>query len=676
MTPEPHLELAEVVYDGGLQNGWQDWGWAPHELQPGGPAAVHFDEYGGWTLAKPSRTGEVGGVVFNVREPVGEGEFLEVYLLSQSSETLPKIKVGPDDRTEIGGGWAQVFLPMSRLDPNAVPFDRIVLHAFRPLQAPAVLVDKIALTKAGPRAPSASALDAGNLPTVTMHVDCRARSTPISPLIYGIAMDDSKQQAQWATGATVRRWGGNLSTTYNWEIGAWNTGNDWYFENHDAPSYAKFFDDNANHGVVAALTVPISGWVAKDKTSVSFPVGTFGPQDATDPWRAEAGNGKRKGGGLVAPGPPDRAYVAVDPDFVKRWVEAIRAEDTRRGKRSVAMYILDNEPMLWNATHRDLHPDPLSYDELLRRTIEYATAIRNADPGAVIAGPAEWGWTNYLYSAKDMANGGPALRPDRRAHGDVPLIAYYLKTLAEHDRATGVRLLDVLDLHGYPYADKVSGEGADAQTAALRIRTTRMLWDPTYVDESWVKEPVNLLPRMHEWVDKNYPGTGLSIGEWNFGGERQMSGALAIAEALGRYAQFGLASAYYWTCPPENTPGLWAFRAYRNYDGRGSHFLDWYTASSVTGTHDQSLFASRDASGTHMVVTVLNFAPNDDVAASIDVSSCGKVDSMTSYTYDGGPSGFASHPTVVPTTPVPVVLPRYSITVLEMRFAAATALVK
>src|SRR5258708_15983089 len=101
-----------------------------------------------------------------------------------------------------------------------------------------------------------------------------------------------------------------------------------------------------------------------------------------------------------------------------------------------------------------------------------------------------------MYSAKDMANGGTSVKPDRRAHGDLPVVAYYLKALAEHEKKTGVRVLDVLDLHGYPYAEGVSSAASDPNVAALRIRTTRMLWDPSYVDESWVKAPVKLLPRM------------------------------------------------------------------------------------------------------------------------------------------------------------------------------------
>ena len=43
-------------------------------------------------------------------------------------------------------------------------------------------------------------------------------------------------------------------------------------------------------------------------------------------------------------------------------------------------YILDNEPNLWSTTHRDVHPDPVTYDELLAKTIAYGTAIREAGP--------------------------------------------------------------------------------------------------------------------------------------------------------------------------------------------------------------------------------------------------------------------------------------------------------
>jgi hypothetical protein len=491
----------------------------------------------------------------------------------------------------------------------------------------------------------------------------------VSPRIFGIApVKDKASPAQ--LGATAARWGGNPTSTYNWRIGAWNSGSDWFFENNSAPAFTQILDDAAAQHLAQALTVPIIGWVSKDAKSFGFPVSVLGPQEKTDPWRPEAGNGNDRSGKPV-PTDPRHAYVAVTPAFVKEWIEAIHKEDARNGGRhSIDTFILDNEPMLWPTTHRDIHPTPTSYDELLQRTIDYATVIRQADPDAIIAGPAEWGWTGYQYSAQDIANGGPALRPDRRAHGDLPVIAYYLKTLAEHDKSTGVRLLDILDLHFYPQANGVYGDAADPETAALRIRSTRALWDPKYVDESWIKEPVKLLPRMREWIDANYPGRALSIGEWNFGGEKDMSGALAIDEALGRFAQFGVAYAYYWMAPPANSPGMWGFRAFRNYDGKGSHFLDWFTPATVDHPDRQSIFASRDETGRHLVAIVLNFARHDAVAASVDVSTCGKVASLQTYTYDGGATGIVAGPASgAAGTSIAQTLPAYSITILDAQLA-------
>jgi hypothetical protein len=684
------LDIAETIYDNGLKNGWQDGGYAPREVKIAGkgPAKVRFSDGGAWMLAKPGLAGDYGGVVFLVKEPPGEGEFLELRVETSGPAIFPRIKISPDHRMDVGDGWTQVFVSMSELDPGGLPFDRLVLRAFRSIGNDWVLFDKIGLIKGTGTLASAPpgvaqvapAIDPATLPHVDFSVDCRAKATKISPYIYGIAYyafhDDKRAADQWLLDATVRRWGGNPTSTYNWELSTWNTGNDWYFENNKVALYKEFFRDNVKHKMASTLTVPIMGWVSKDGTSSSFPVSVFGAQDSTDQWRPDAGNGKGKDGKLITPGPQTRAYVPITPAFVKRWVEAIRKDDAATGQRSVYMYILDNEPAIWSTTHRDAHPEPESYDELVQRTIDYGTAVREADPDAIIAGPAEWGWPGYFYSGKDMSSGGPSARPDRRAHGDVPFIAYYLKALADHEKKTGVRVLDVLDLHGYAYADGVSGDGADTNLAALRIRTTRMLWDPTYVDESWVKEPVTLLPRMRDWIAQNYPGRGMSIGEWEFGGDGDMSGGLATAEALGRYAQFGLTSAYYWTYPTANSPSMWAFRGYRDFDGKGGHFLDWY--APTTPVQNASLFVSRDDAGKHMVAVALNFSRQNAITAKIDLASCGEVADVQSYSYGGGPSGFTA--VAVPPTArgkaLSQALSPYSITIFDIELENAVPVSK
>src|SRR5690606_6026297 len=190
------------------------------------------------------------------------------------------------------------------------------------------------------------------------------------------------------------------------------------------------------------------------------------------------------------------------------------------------------------------------------------TAVRKADPEALIAGPAEWGWPGYFYSGKD-AKAGFRLKPDRRAHGDEPLLAWYLKKLAEHEKKTGVRVLDVLDVHIYPQADGVQGpdgQGGDGggetdrKTNERRYRVTRSLWDRGYKDESWINDAVYLIPRMKEIIAQSYPGLGFQIGEYNFGAEQHEAGAVALAEVFGRFALFGVSHAFYWTWPKKPKP--------------------------------------------------------------------------------------------------------------------------
>ncbi len=636
-----------VLYDGALGSGWMDIGWAPRELQKGAPARLRLANHGGWILYRPKLAGTFGALSFRFSAPDSYGEFLEARLDAQGPTSFPRIPITSELKVRKDGEWTEVLIPMELLNPRGEFFDRIVLRASKEVGREWVLFDKVALVPLPPEVAAALAAGGGRSGKgsgreARMSIDCTAPGHQISPLIYSIAFDglnERKDSHQFRMGATARRWGGNPTSRYNWKLGgAWNTANDWFFQNVDiGVSADDFLETNRKHNLQSALTVPMLGWVAKDTVSKGFPVAQFGPQQRED---NGGGNGVSRDGAPLKPGPPTLTSVEAPPEFVAEWVRSIRARDSSRGGRSVQMYILDNEPMLWNSTHRDVFPEPLTYDELLKRTIDYGTAVRKADPDAVIAGPAEWGWTNYLWSAADFAP-GKMPHTDRRAHGDVPLTAWYLRKLAEHEQKTGVRILDVLDLHFYPQTNVGVGfEGnTDPATNARRIRSVRGLWDPTYKDESWIAEPVQLIPRMKKWIAENYPGRGISIGEYNFGAFRHMSGGLAQAEALGRFAQENILAAFFWQYPPDGSPVFWAFRAFRNFDGKGGRFQDtWVPAKAAEGT---SLFASRDASGTRLVAIVLNLDPDQAAQAQIELKGCGTLDSVRVLGYSGAPGGFA-----------------------------------
>ena len=501
----------------------------------------------------------------------------------------------------------------------------------------------------------------------TVTIDCRAPGHLISQLIYGVGDAERRDAARalpWELGATARRWGGNSNSRYNWELGnAWNTASDWFFRNVDygdtpGPAYARFIEENHAHELATALTIPMLGWVAKDTSSSSYSVARLGQQHAMDP-EGKAGDGISLDG---KPLQPERTSVVAPPEMMGRWVTAIRAADARRGARGVQQYILDNEPMLWHETHRDVHPQPVGYDELLDRTLRYGAAIRKADPQAVIAGPALWGWPAYFYSAID-AHEGFHRHPDRRAHGDIPLLPWYLQQLKAAEKKSGLHIVDNIDVHFYPQADAI-GVGTkgltDSKSAALRIRSARGLWDPDYRDESFIDQPVRLLPRLREWIDASNPGLGISIGEYNFGAEQHISGGLALAEVLGRFAQFDVTSAFYWTAPPRDSPAYWAFRAYRNYDGQGGRFQDVF--AGVTNLDRLSLFASRDPASTRVVVIAVN-AREVATNVTIALTHCGERTSSRQFTYANGSAGFTRQALPGSTA----TLPAMSMTALELQ---------
>ncbi len=533
------------------------------------------------------------------------------------------------------------------------------------VQSQSVITEQLAASVAGPT-PSGGKISGATTP---MAIECKSPGQPVSPTIFGIAWADTDKDI----GATAHRWGGNTTSRYNYKLSAWNTTFSWFWQNIKIDSHETFLAKAAAKGGLAAITVPIMGWVAKDTTSASFPVSAAGAQQKTDPDHPDFGNGIKTDGKTNVPSPdPTKTSVKVTPEDVGAFVTSVRAYEKKVGKKIVFEWILDNEPGLWNTTHRDVHPNPTTYDELLEKTIAFGTAIRKADPDAIIAGPTSYGWWEYFYSTKDHDEGFRN-KPDRKAHGDVPFLAWYLQKLAEHEKKTGVRILDVLDVHIYPQADKVQGPDGkggdgggetDRKTNDLRFRTTRSLWDRGYEDESWIKEAVYLIPRMKELIAQNYPGRGFQIGEYNFGAEAHPAGGVALAEVLGRFALNGVSHAFYWTFPAKGTPAYWAFRGYRNYDGAGGHFQERIVpSSSPSGT---SLYASRDEAGKKWVLIALNFSADRPHDANIELKGCVSPGGLKSFVFTGAAQGFLPGDAKIEGNALKMKLPPYSISVFEL----------
>jgi hypothetical protein len=229
---------------------------------------------------------------------------------------------------------------------------------------------------------------------------------------------------------------------------------------------------------------------------------------------------------------------------------------------------------------------------------------------------------------------------DRKAHGNIPFGEWYLKQMKAYQDKHGVRLLDYFDNHFYPQANKVtSDDAADPTVNAARLRSTRSLWDHSYVDESWIKDLGNpddkiwFIPRMKKMVADNYPGTKTAITEYNWGALKNINGALAQADVLGIFGREGLDLAALWGFEKPTDPWAYAFRMYRNYDGKGSEFGD----TSVSATSDDpdklAIYASTRSSDHALLLMVINKDPAQSFTSEISIEGFSPAANAHMYRY-------------------------------------------
>jgi Glycoside hydrolase family 44 len=431
----------------------------------------------------------------------------------------------------------------------------------------------------------------------------------ISPYVYGMNFASAGLAKQ--LDLPVDRWGGNTTDTYNWKIGSSNTGNDYYFENipdcFDAPTYTcadgpkygyrQFVQQDRSIGAQSLMTVPMMGWVAKDGRpnhpfTCGFPRSVFSNQDSFDPYDANCGNGLYGGNPLASN--PSRDAIEIGPSFDGDWVTKLVGLYGSAANGGVRFYELGNEPGLWDSAHRDMHPAPETYDELWQKTRDYGAAVRAADPSAKVLGFSEWGWPNYFCSAADHVDSGCfASSPDRKKHGGTPLVEWLLRKLRSYQQAHGTRLVDYLDLHYYAQG----GSTTDV---------TRSLWDPTYTDPSWINSRIQLLPRMKQWVARDYPGTKISLSEYNLSVGDATTNALIEADTLGIFARQGLDLATFWPMPNDGPLLDDAFRVYRDYNGHGAKFGNTWVRSTSANQGKIAVYGARRSSDGAYTILVIN----------------------------------------------------------------------
>lgn len=471
-------------------------------------------------------------------------------------------------------------------------------------------------------------------------------SHAISRYIYGINDYGNYNYGMNLGGTsnlTLGRSGGNRLTAWNWENNASNAGND-YFNQNDvllgfptnppAITATNMIDVDRSNNAASIVTVPILGYVAADHGDYNneWPAGDVNQTPNYLQTRFYQSVPKKNATFTTTPNTSD-SYVYQD-EFVyflqQKYPGFATDPDTP------IFFSLDNEPDLWGPTHPRLRGDAVgkngtgpTYTELMQRTEDYADAIKDVEPNAIVFGPGNFGWSGFvtLQNASDAGT-----------YGDFH--TWYLQQLAAAESTYGHRLVDVLDIHWYPEATgggtRITTDYTDANIAAARVQAPRSLWDPTYTETSWITQniggPIDLLPRIQNKIDTYYPGTKIGITEYYYGGGNDISGGIAQADVLGIFGREDVFAAALWRLGTNLSYIYGGFDMFRNYDGANGSFGNTSIKATNTDVENASVYASVDAGNQNRMVIICINKSGAARTAGIDISHTAQFNTAEVYT--------------------------------------------
>jgi len=301
-----------------------------------------------------------------------------------------------------------------------------------------------------------------NAQPVLVTVDANAEKRPVSHYIFGknnvlpstFLNNGSNTEVTKANEAGVRfvrQGGGNNSTKYNWRQKL-SSHPDWYnnvyANNWDAA--AKNLTDKMP-GVQGMWSFQLLGKVAAN-TQNNFPDWTY---NGSKWWDGVHQN--LAGGGVVNPAGGGKALVEGNPDlYLKEWPadSTVGILDKWFGAGGLGYdttwyryWTMDNEPEIWSGTHDDVMKTQILAEEFMQLYFKVAKAARAKFPGIKLSGPVpanEWQWYRY-------GNDGISYKGKKYCW-----LEYFILRNAEEEKETGIKLLDILDIHYYPLMCAIS----------------------------------------------------------------------------------------------------------------------------------------------------------------------------------------------------------------------------
>lgn len=407
---------------------------------------------------------------------------------------------------------------------------------------------------------------------------------------------------------------GNNATRYNWRK-KMTVHPDWYNNvyEHDWGITAQKVIDNMP-GVDVMYAFQLTGYAASS-TEHNFSDWAFYQEHGM--WAtgtldlAGGGEASEDGTTLIKAGdyslynetwPADSTVGIID-----HWRDELKLDMSR-----FQYWSMDNEMEIWSGTHGDL-PLDIDADFLVERYIDVAKKARNKWKDIKLTGPVvanEWQWCSVGATG---GKSGLGKGEDR----DYCWLEYFIMRLAAEQKASGVKMLDVFDMHWYPseksYEDRVNWHRVFFDTTynypgANGIKLVSGSWDNNQKKEYIFK-------RVNDWLDKYFGenhGITLGITETSIIDESDpMTTALTYASWLGTFMDHGVEIF---------TPWTWGDGMYETVHLFSRYGQDYRVASTSSNDSLLSAYTSVSAAKDSMTVILVNRAENDAENVTIDVA--------------------------------------------------------
>jgi len=449
---------------------------------------------------------------------------------------------------------------------------------------------------------------------VTIIVNANQNKRAVSPNIYGRneSFDKPVQFYKDAGLRFVRIGGGNNMSAYNWRKKL-TVHPDWFNNVYgtDWDVYAKKINDNFPN-MQGMFAFQLLGRAASSGQH-NFPDWSY--MQAHQGFNGFGQN--LAGGGTPDPNGGSKALVDGDIDlFSEPWPadSSVAILDHWFGangkgfnKNQLQYWSMDNECDVWNGTHDWAMPTLIPASVFMDRFIELAKKAKAKDPDIKICGPvttSEWQW--YKWSNESI-----------RVNGTYYCwFEYFITRCADEEKASGVRVLDVFDIHHYPYAP----------TDADALQNHRIFYDKNYnypganglntINGGWdtSSKKEYIFQRVNDWLTKHFGannGITLGLSEWSPGPDEPNLASVIYATHLGTFANNGVEYFTPWSWFTGMWESMHLFSRYaKNYSVSSTSSLE-NTVSAYTTVNEAAdsmtvIIVNRDMSSARNVTINLN----------------------------------------------------------------------